>query len=86
MDGLSAAASGIAVVSLSLQLVGSVREIHCFLHSISEAPEEVKRLLDLLEQLELILRQAGMLVRTQRGNGRLEETGVLESVMRAIRT
>jgi hypothetical protein len=28
MDGLSAAASGMAVVSLAIQLVGSVRDIH----------------------------------------------------------
>ena len=86
MDGLSAAASGIAVVSLALQLVGSVREIHRFLHSRSDAPEELKRLLDLLEQLEFILEQVGKLVQTQRGNRRLEESGVLKSVIRAIST
>jgi hypothetical protein len=86
MDGLSAAASGIAVVSLAFQLVGSVREICHFLHSISEAPEELKRLIDLLERLEFTLEQVGMLVQTQRRNGRLDESGVLTSVMRAIRT
>jgi hypothetical protein len=86
MDGLSAAASGIAVVSLALQLVGSVREIRHFLHSISEAPEELKRLIDLLEQLELILEQVGMLAQRQRGNVGLADAGLFVSVLRAIKT
>lgn len=87
MDGLSAAASGIAVVSLAIQLVESVREMRRFLRSVSEAPEELKRLLDLLEQLELILEQVGMLVQQQQeGNARLEASGVMASVMRAINT
>jgi hypothetical protein len=86
MDGLSAAASGIAVVSLALQLVGSVRDIRRFLHDMSEASEELKRMMDLLEQLEIILEQVGLLVQRQRGNGRLEETGVMTSVSRAIVT
>jgi len=51
MDGLSTAASGIAVVSLAIQLVDSVREIRRFLRDLSEAPKELKRLVDLLEQL-----------------------------------
>lgn len=55
MDPLSTAASGIAVVSLTIQLAGSVREIHRFLRSINEAPSELKRLIDLLEQLNCIL-------------------------------
>jgi N-terminal domain on NACHT_NTPase and P-loop NTPases len=85
MDGLSAAASGIAVVSLAIQLVESVREMRRFLRSVSEAPEELKRLLDLLEQLELILEQVGMLIQ-QQGNARLEASSVMASVMRAINT
>jgi hypothetical protein len=83
MDGLSAAASGFAVVSLAVQLVGSVRQIREFLHSISEAPEELRRLMDLLEELELILEQVGILVQRQRGNSTLWETGVLTSVLKA---
>lgn len=55
MDPLSTAASGIAVISLTIQLAGSVREIHRFLRSINEAPNELKRLVDLLEQLDCIL-------------------------------
>jgi hypothetical protein len=86
MDGLSAAASGIAVVSLAIQLVGSVREIRRFLHSVSEAPTDLRGLLDLLEQLELILEQVGMLLERQGRNTRLEETGVSISVWRAINT
>lgn len=86
MDGLSAAASGIAVVSLAIQLVDSVREMRRFLRSISEASEELKRLIDLLEQLEMILEQVGMLVQRQHENTRLEADGVIASVSRAIKT
>jgi hypothetical protein len=86
MDGLNTAASGMAIVSLAIQLVGSVREIRRFLRSISQAPEELKRLIDLLEQLELILEQVGMLVQRQRGNTRLGESGVLASVLKAVNT
>jgi hypothetical protein len=86
MDGLSAAASGIAVVSLALQLVSSVREIRRFLHSILKAPEELKRLIDLLEQLELILEQVSFLVQKQQVNAGLWNTRAMTSVLRAIHT
>jgi hypothetical protein len=62
MEGLSAASSGIAVVSLSIQLVDSVREIRRFFRTLKDAPEELSRLLDLLEHLELMLENIGKLV------------------------
>lgn len=55
MDGISAAASGIAVVSLALQLVETVTAVHAFLRSIEDAPEEIERLARLLEQLHCLL-------------------------------
>jgi hypothetical protein len=85
MDGLSAAASGIAVVSLVMQLVDSVREIRRFLRSVSDAPKELKRLVDLLEQLELTFQQIVMLVQKQE-NARLGKTDVFTNVLRAIKT
>lgn len=86
MDGLSAAASGIAVVSFALQLVGSVRDIRRFLHDMSEGPEELKRLVDLLEQLEIVLEQVGLLAQRQRGNTRLGRPSAMTSVLKAITT
>ena len=62
MDGLSAAASGIAVASLAIQLVDSVREIRRFFRTLKDAPEELHRLLDLLEHMELMLDKIGKLV------------------------
>lgn len=41
MDGLSGAASGMAVVSLALQLVGSIKQLHDFWDSVKEAPDDV---------------------------------------------
>ncbi|OBT53430.1 hypothetical protein VE04_06667 [Pseudogymnoascus sp. 24MN13] len=39
MDGLSAAASGIAVVSLAIQLAESVKKLHSFWESVKDAPK-----------------------------------------------
>ncbi|CZR58008.1 uncharacterized protein PAC_07898 [Phialocephala subalpina] len=86
MDGLSAAASGIAVVSLAIQLVDSVREIQRFLRSIADAPEELSRLLDLLEQLELILESVGKLVENQRAQYGVLDIDVSPSILKAIQS
>jgi hypothetical protein len=78
MDGLSAAASGMAVVSLAIQLVDSVREIHRFFRTLKGAPEELGRLLDLLEHMELMLDNIGKLVDP--------DSGISLSVLKAIQT
>lgn len=85
MDGLSAAASGIAVVSLAIQLVDSVGRIRRFLRSVSDAPKELERLVDLLEQLELILGQIQMMVEKQQ-NADPGNTGLFTNVLRAIKS
>ena len=38
MDGISTAASAIAVISLAIQLAGNVKMLYEFWHSIGEAP------------------------------------------------
>lgn len=86
MDGLSAAASGIAVVSLAIQLVGAVRDIQRFLRNVSEAPKELRRLIELLEQLELILESIGTVVDRQRRQSGDADTAVSEPVLRAMRS
>jgi hypothetical protein len=85
MDGLSAAASGIAVVSLAIQLVDSVREIRRFLRNFSDAPKELRRLIDLLEQLELILENIGMLIKRQQKQSGHVNVDISPDVWRAIR-
>lgn len=42
MEGLSAAASAIAVVSLGIQLAENVKRLYDFWNSIKEAPEDVR--------------------------------------------
>jgi len=86
MDGLSAAASGMAVVSLAIQLVGSVRDIRRFLGNVSDAPKELGRLIDLLEQLELILENIGAQVENQRRQNGDRNTAASEMVLRAMKT
>ena len=78
MDGLSAASSGIAVVSLAIQLVDSVREIRRFFRALKDAPEELGRLLDLLEHMELMLDNIGKLVEP--------DSDISPSVLKAIQT
>ena len=53
MDGLSTAASAIAAVSLAVQLVGTVQGISDFLKNVQDAPQEVLRLIETLDQLQL---------------------------------
>ncbi|KAL8834930.1 MAG: hypothetical protein Q9176_007224 [Flavoplaca citrina] len=42
MDGLSTAASGLAVVSITIQLADGIKKLHDFWTSIAEAPEDIK--------------------------------------------
>jgi hypothetical protein len=86
MDGLSAAASGIAVVSLAIQLVDAVREIRLFLRKVSNAPKELKRLIDLLEQLELILGNIGVLIKRQQKQSGHIDVDISPDIWRAIST
>lgn len=86
MDGLSAAASGTAIVSFAIQLVDSVREIKRFLRNISEAPKELKRLIDLLQQLELILENIGALVERQKQHSGQADIDMSASILKAMKT
>ena len=58
MDGLSGAASGIAVVSLAIQLGDSVKKLCEFWASVKEAPDDVRAITADLQLLSSVL--AGM--------------------------
>lgn len=55
MEGLSAAASSIAVVSLAVQLADSVKKLCNFWESIKEAPSDIKEISTDLELLSGVL-------------------------------
>ena len=55
MDGLSVAASGIAVASVALQLAGSVKQIYEFWNSVKEAPDEIRAITQDLRVLSSVL-------------------------------
>ena len=55
MDSLSSAASGIAVVSVVIQLADSVKKLCNFLSSIKEAPQDVRTLVIDLQLLSSVL-------------------------------
>lgn len=86
MDGLSAFANGIAVVSLAIQLDDTVRDIQGFLKLVSEAPKELKWLLELREQLELILEGVGSMVQMQnyQAGTRTQDGLAMTSLLKAL--
>ena len=51
MDGLSAGASGIAVVSIAIQLAESIKRLSDFVGSIQEAPKDIESILFELQML-----------------------------------
>lgn len=57
MDGLSAVASGVAVVQVTFQLVESFKKLCEFWKSIKEAPEEIRAISADLELLSSVLIQ-----------------------------
>lgn len=65
MDGLSGAAGVFAVVSLAAQLVQAVQDVTKFLRNVPDAPEEVVRLIETLEQLRRTLDHVRQLIEEQ---------------------
>lgn len=57
MDGLSAGASGFAVVSIAIQLIDSLKKFAEFIDSIKEAPEDVESDLSELRMLSSMLQE-----------------------------
>jgi hypothetical protein len=55
MEALSGAASGIAVVSLSIQLLQSVGTIKSFIQDVKGASKELERVVALLDRLNALL-------------------------------
>jgi hypothetical protein len=55
MEVLSGVASGMAVASLSLQLLQSINTIRTFVRDVKSAPEEFQRLAALLDRLHALL-------------------------------
>ena len=83
MDGISGA---FAVVSLAIQLVTTVKEIHAFLSNVSNAPRELIRLTSLLNQLHHVLDHVKYLLEHQHES--LGETGatfVIETALENCR-
>ena len=57
MDGLSAVASGFAVVSIAIQLTDSLKKFADFIDSVREAPEDVESDLSELRMLSSMLEE-----------------------------
>ncbi|CZR63000.1 uncharacterized protein PAC_12897 [Phialocephala subalpina] len=62
MEGVSAASSGIAIVSLAIQLIEITRDMRSFFDDITKAPDEIQRLTFELTQLTNILRDIHVVI------------------------
>jgi hypothetical protein len=69
MDGLSGVASGMAVISLSLQLVQSVNTIRTQIRHVKDAPAEVERLSSVLGSLGALLDDVRGMMEVQSSSG-----------------
>jgi hypothetical protein len=65
MEALSGAASGIAVVSLSLQLIQTIGVIKTCVQNVKDAPKELERLVASLRRLEALLEAVRTMVEQQ---------------------
>ncbi|CAN9449549.1 unnamed protein product [Alternaria alternata] len=65
MEALSGAASGIAVVSLTIQLIQSVALVREFIHDVKGASKELHRLVAKLELLNALLEDARKVLEQQ---------------------
>lgn len=65
MEPLSGAASGMAVVSLALQLIQSVSSINAFIQAVKGAPTEITRLTSSLDRLHALLQDVCQLMELQ---------------------
>lgn len=75
MDGLSAAASGIAVASIALRLADSVKQIYDFWTSVKEAPDDIRTITEDLRVLSSIL------ARIEKEAGQVEPDATLEAAL-----
>ena len=77
MDGLSGAASGIAVVSIAIQLADSIKKLYEFWTSVQDAPEDIRAIVKELRLLSAVL--DGIKLNEQRYGPDPTTTIVLES-------
>ena len=63
----------------------NVRQVQSFLRNVSDAPKELTRLIDLLEQLELIVENISLLMERRQHNGSVDDT-ICASVHKALST
>ena len=80
MDGVSAI---FAVVSLGIQLAGTIRQVTDFLRSVENAPDEIKRLVEILDQLCGTLEHVKNLIQQQ--SSILDLPGSYVSIVSALR-
>ncbi|KAL8723571.1 MAG: hypothetical protein Q9181_007259 [Wetmoreana brouardii] len=86
MDAVSGAA---AVISLAIQLVGSIQSVRRFLHNVENAPKDLSAIIDLLGLLETNLNHARKLMELQQVQGitpHASITDALEACEKRVKT
>ena len=83
---MEAAAGGIAVISLGLQLVHTVKRVKNFVDGIRDAPSELANLATDLERYHLMLAKVNDLVGTRRSlQNSQDSTDLMESIVRGCK-
>lgn len=77
MDAVSSAA---AVISLAIQLTGTVQSVRQFLNNVENAPKELSAITDLLGLLHQSLSHVEALVRSQHAHGITSHTPVTSAL------
>ena len=77
MDGLSATASGMAVISLAFQLGNSLKQLHDFWDSVREAPDDIHTIQEELELLSSVLAEMA---------NEMQHSGPDQTLTRALKT
>ena len=77
MDGLSAAASGMAVVSLAFQLCESIKQLHDFWDSVKEASDDIQAIKEDLGLLSGVLAEMA---------NEVQHSGPDQTLTRALKT
>jgi len=84
MDGLSGVASIFAVISLALQLAGTAQDIKNFILSIQDAPKELDRLANQLDQFSKIASSIKMVLERQQELGHDVNSQIWQNIFSAL--
>lgn len=86
MDALSGVASIFSLISLAVQLAGTVQDVKNLISSIQDAPKELDRLTNQLNQLDTIAHSIKLLLERQQKLGHGVDSEIRQTIFKALQT